>query len=342
MNSILTNFIVLLSLIFLPACGDSSNSSNKADDISCRLKWQHQAQFAGMYAAQAKGFFEAEGIKCTLYPGGQDFNAVKLVASGSDDFGVWGADQVILARSQGIPVVAVAVIFQESPVCFFSRRDSGIRHPQDFAGKKVAMQYGTNVRTEYIAMMRRTGVDLKSVTEIPSRYDMQRFLDGEIDVWNGYTINEPIVAASKGVPVHIIKPSDYGVDMYADCIITTEKMIREQPDLVRRFLRAAIRGWEYALAHRDEAVKIVLEKDARLQEDHERRMLAESARLILARNVSKKGIGRMDEAVWQGMIDELVLQDLLGPYPVYAKQVFTNEFLPSGRNRANHLSKIVK
>lgn len=304
------------------------------ENVSCRLKWLHQSQFAGMYAAQVKGFFQEAGIDCELRVGGQNFNATKLVAIGSDDFGVASADQVLIARSQGMPIVTVAVIFQESPVCFFSRQDSTIRKPSDFIGKKVAMQYGTNVRTEYVAMMKRAGIDMNAVVEVPSRYDIQPFLSGSVDVWNGYTINEPLVAKANGVPVNIIKPSEYGVEMYADCIITSERMIRERPELVRRFVEAVIRGWSFALSNREEAVVMVLRQDPHLQQQHERLMLQESGRLILTNRANEHGIGWMDERVWRKMLDELKSQNLLGPDPVVISDVYTNEFIPSNAARA--------
>lgn len=323
--------LMLITMVVLSGCTPTNIQEDRdalGETISCRLKWLHQAQFAGLYIAQTKGFFKQAGINCTLRPGGQDFNTGQLVATGSDDFGVWSADQVLIARSQGMPIVAVAVIYQESPVCFFSRKDSGIKMPQDFIGKRVGMQYGTNVRTEYVAMMKRAGIDMNRIVEVPTRFDLRPFLDGEVDIWNGYTINEPLVAESLGVPVQLIRPGEYGVDMYADCLITTEAMVKDRPDLVRRFVASVLRGWEYALAHRDEAVKIVLDQDSHLREKHERRMLDESARLIEARGANVLGIGRMDEKIWRGMLEELKAQGQLGPNPVTLSEVYTNQLLP--------------
>ena len=326
----LRTLTITLIVIVLTGCiGTRIRTGNgSGDTVSCRLKWLPQAQFAGLYVAQAKGFFEQAGIHCTLHPGGQDFNVGQLVATNSDDFGVWSADQMLIARSQGLPVVALAVIYQESPVCFFSRKDSGIRTPQDFVGKKVGMQYGTNVRTEYVAMMNRLGIDMNSITEVPSRFDLRPFLSGEVDVWNGYTINEPLASESLGVAVQLIKHSEYGVHMYADCLITTETMVKEHPDLIGRFVAAVIKGWEYALAHRDESVRIVLDQDSRLREEHERKMLDESARLIQAGGAGVLGIGQMDEKVWLAMLEELKAQGQLGPHPVKLSEVFTDQFLP--------------
>lgn len=296
--------------------------------VSCRLKWHHQAQFAGFYLAQSLGFFEDEGIQCDLRPGGPDLNALALVATGSEEFGVWGAESVLIGRSQGMPVVAVAVLFQESPVCFFVRRDSAIQSPRAFAGQTVAMQYGTNVRIEYVAMMQRLGVPLSAVTETPSRFDMQRFMQGEVPVWNGYTINEPRVAERLGIPVRVFRPRDYGVNFYADCIITTERMIRERPDVVRGFVRAVLRGWRYALDHPDEAVEAVLRFDPRLDRTHQRDMLEATRELLLAGSASTAGLGSMDAAVWEAMLAELRDQDLLGRHNVDLRRSFTTDFLP--------------
>jgi len=303
------------------------SSKGDVDRVSCRLKWLPQSQFAGNYVAQDKGFYADVNIECILRPGGQDFNAIKLVASGSDDFGIWGADQIIIARSKDIPVVALAVIYQKSPVCFFSRKGSGITTPHDFIGKKVAMQYGTNVRTEYEAMMKRLGIDMRQIEEIPSKYDLSKFLTGKVDVWNGYIINEPIVAQEKGVDVNIIMPADYGIKMYADCLFTTESMIAEKPDLVRRFVQATIRGWEYAIAHPDEAVDIVLAQDSKLKLEHEQKMLDASIPLIQYGLAKTKGIGWMEPSTWTEMEDILFTQGLVRKRVDIAK-LYTNEFLP--------------
>lgn len=328
----LRHLAILMAAIALVGVGVWYSTRDVADadlaHISCRLKWHHQAQFAGAYMADTKGLFRQNGLDCTLRPGGQDFNALRLVVSGSDDFGIWGADSVLLGRSQGMPVVAVAVIFQKSPVCFFARRDSGITEPKDFVGKTVGMQYGTNVRIEYLAMMHNAGVSPESVNETPSKFDLQRFLTGDVDVWNGYTINEPRVAERKGVPVTLIRPADYGVDMYADCVITTERMIRERPEVVRGFVHALVRGWEYALSHPEEAVEATLAVDGTLDRTHQTDMLAACAELVRARSAAVAGIGHMDREVWRKMYAELNRQGLLGPRPVDIDAAFTNEFFP--------------
>ena len=307
--------------------------------VSVRLKWYHQAQFAGLYAAGDRGFYRDSGLDVTLREGGRDANAVTMVASGSDTFGVWGADQVLIARSRGIPIMAVGVIFQESPVCFFAAASSGIRTPWDFVGRTVGMQYGTNVRTEYVAMMRRTGIPLQSVIEFSSGYSLQSFLEGHVDVWNGYEFHEPLLAEREGVPVRVIKPADYGVDMYADTLIARETMVIERPEVVAAFVQATMRGWRYALTNEADAVEMVLERNPRSSSAHESAMLAALRPLILGRGVGPQGIGTMDGTVWAAMLAEIEAQGLGGDEQVVLEETFktfTNGFLSlAGSARSN-------
>lgn len=302
------------------------------DKISCRLKWYHQSQFAGLYVAKEKGFFKKNNINCTLRPGGQEFNAVKLVIAGSDEFGISSADQVIIARSKGIPVTAIAVVFKRSPVCFFSRENSDIKTPKDFINKKIAMQYGTNVRTEYIAMMNKCDVNYKLVKEIPIRYDLLPFIRGNVDIWSGYTINEAITVREKGINVNIIKPSDYGIEMYADCLITSEKLIKEKPGLVYRFVQAFVEGWKFAIQHEEETVRFVLKQDYRLSENHEKIMMNEVVKLIVPKSENLNRFGLMERDVWEKMYYELKVQKLVGNEKVIIDSIYTNKFLNSPKN----------
>ena len=129
-----------------------------------RLQGIPQWQFAGYIVALRKGYYADAGLEVTLNPGGPDLVPLPLVAAGSDTFGSTGADTVLLAREQGIAVVALATWFQASPVAFMVHADSGIAGPQDFPGRRVAMFYGDNVETEYLALLAATDVDRSRIT----------------------------------------------------------------------------------------------------------------------------------------------------------------------------------
>src|SRR5439155_228206 len=142
--------------------------------VAVRLKWLHQAQFAGFYCAKELGFYRQKGLDVALEPGGAPdptsplpSPAIQMVSSGSEDFGVAGADQILLARDKGIPLVAVAVIYRKSPVCYFALKRSGITRPQDFVGKRVAVRLGGNEEVTYRAMMMKASVELLKPDDKP-------------------------------------------------------------------------------------------------------------------------------------------------------------------------------
>ncbi len=283
-------------------------SFSKSDEVNVRLKWIHQAQFAGFYYAEKAGFYKNEGIKVKLNPGGVDFPSIKMVASGSEQFGVTGADQVILARSKGIPVVAIAIIYRKSPMVFFSLKESNITKPQDFIGKNVGVKYGGNEELTYRALLNKLKINKDSINEIPVKYDMSPLFSKQIDVWPGYSINEPIIAKEKGYEVNIIWPSDYGINMYADAIFTTESMIKKHPKLVKRFLLATIKGWNAAYNNPEKAVSFTLQYSNSLKRKHELAMMKSSLILLKPDN---KPIGSMEDKIWKEMQELLLNQGFI-------------------------------
>src|SRR5580692_9530517 len=229
----------LLALLIAPLLGATA----RADDaVTVRLKWFNQAQFAGFYVAKDKGFYKAAGLDVDVQPGGPDFPAIQMVAGGNEQFGVTGADQILIARSKGVPVVALAVLYRESPFVLFALKKSGITKPSDFAGKNVGLKIGGSEELVYRAVLKSAGVDKGTLHEVPVKFDLSPLLTGQVDVWPGYVINEVLAAQEKGFEVSVIKPSDYGVRMYADTLFTTERMLKEQPELVKKFVAATIHG----------------------------------------------------------------------------------------------------
>ncbi len=287
------------------------------EKISIRLEWVHQAQFAGFYVADKKGFYQARGIEVTINPGGVDFPAVQMVASGSDDFGLEEGDRILEAREKGVPIVAIATIYRKNPTLFFSLKNSGITKAKDFIGKKV----GTfpDVQVLLSKMLERAGVSENRVEIVPVKYDITPLLTGEIDVWPGYAINEPILAEEQGYEVNRIWPSDYGINSYSMTLFTSEKLIREKPDVVRNFVEATIEGWSYAYEHPDSAVEITLGYSDQLNKEHETKMMHASLELL---KPDGKQIGYMDKRVWEEM------QSIFLDKPINIDTVFTNEFLP--------------
>jgi len=275
---------------------------SKVDKVSLRLRWLTQSQFAGIYWAQEKGIFKKEGLDVTINPGGPGINFMQIVGSGAEDFGICSAPQVIETREKGMPTVAVAVVFQRNPVIFFAKTQSGIKEPKDWVGKSVMVAYGYEQEYVYRALLAKCGIDPKSVTEAPATIDMTPFFRDETNVWSGYVINQPNTAEEKGFTITRIFPEDYGIFMSGDTLFTTEKMIKEKPEVVQRMVNAFLTGWLGALGNEEEAVQIVLNMDQKLNKVHETKMMEWVKKLTLTDEIGGK-VGWMTEKQWQNMID---------------------------------------
>ena len=242
-------------LTFLP---NGTPQATGLTRVTVRLKWVHQAQFAGFYVAKEKGYYKDVGIDADLEPGGSNFPAIQTVVSGGEAFGVTGADQVLIARSKGADVVPVLVVFQRSPFVLFARRDGPVKAIQDIVGKNVGVKLGGNEELTYRAMLVAARIRANSVTEIPVNIDMSLFFSGRVDVWPGYSINEPLIAEEQGIPVREFTPDQLGLKLYADTVFTTSARVKGDPGLVLRFIGATKKGWEYAIEHPAEAAQITM------------------------------------------------------------------------------------
>ena len=285
----------------------------KLEKVSLRLQWIPQAQFAGVFVAEKKGFYKQKGIELEIKPGGGTVDPMVHVEAGRDDFGIWVADRLIVGRAQGMPLKAIAVIYQKDQVVFITREDSGISTPRDFAGKKVGIKRGDNTETAYIAMLKDIGVDRKQINEIPVTWDMNPFFNRKVDVWPSYIINEPLQVEEMGIKLNYIKPGDYGIRGYSDTLFTTDEMIKKNPALVKRFLEATLKGWNCAIDNPEEAVDITIEFvkkkfGIKLDRYHELAMLEKSKELIKPEGGK---IGEMDRTVWSEMMQRLVNLDIL-------------------------------
>jgi NitT/TauT family transport system substrate-binding protein len=302
------------------------NNDNVPKDlytVKLKLKWTHQAQFAGNYMAIEKGFYKNEGLSVELIPFSYEDTAIEAVVGGRADFGIAGADEVILARAEGKSVKAIAVIYKVSPVVAYVLKTSGIDRPQDFIGKTVGLQKGVNTEYLYFAMMKKLGIDRSKIKEVAIGYDARELTEGKVDVSTGYLINEPHLAMEAGFPVNMILMADYGVNMYADVLFTTDEMIKTKPEIVEKMLKSTLAGWQYAIEHEQEAVNVTLEYATNSTKSHETYMLSTSVPLI---NLGLSKLGWMELSAWEQAQNILFEQKLL-KNKIEVSQAFTMDFL---------------
>ncbi|PCI20159.1 thiamine biosynthesis protein [Candidatus Wolfebacteria bacterium] len=298
-------------------------ASKKIENITVKLKWVHQAQFAGNYIAQKKGFYKDESLQVNLVPFSFEDPTIEAVAEGRALIGISGADELLLARSKGVPLRAFAVIFKTNPVAAYALKESGITKPQDFIGKTVGLQRGTNVDLLYFAMMEKLGIDREKINEVTIGYDATELLNGTTDVSTGYIINEPYEVIAAGREVNKILMADYGVNMYADVLFATEETIEKRPELVEGFLRATLKGWQYAIENEEEAIDITLTYAADRTQSHETYLFTTSIPLI---HTGDSPLGWMEEEEWDRIHDILLEQNILNK-KMNSKDAYTMKFL---------------
>jgi len=315
--------IILLVLVsgLLGACNQAA--APEADEVSVRLKWLHQTQFAGIYMADQEGYYADENLKVKIDPVDLD-NQVTLnnVLAGDNDIAIGAAEEMIIARSEGKPVKAVAVIFRLNPLVYVSLAEANIQSPKDLIGKTVALSPGQGTYL-YEAMMGQLNIDRSQINEVDATtFDV-------FECWETayacahYATNGLARANYEGVDATAIWPNDYGVPFYADVIFSTDEFIAQHPDVVERFVRATLKGWQKAIEDPELAAEAALKYDAELDKGFQLEAMKISIPLI---DTGQDTIGFMRPEVWQEMHDILLEQGLIDA-PVDLSKVYTNEFV---------------
>ena len=246
-------------------------------DVIFQSKWFPQAQFAGYFVAQSKGFYEDEGLNVTVLDGG-NVNPTVQVASGNADFGTDWIANMLVQREQGLNVVQIAQIYQKSGYRMVALKDSGIEALPDLAGRTVGVWGFGN---EFVAQAVFAAEDLTSdldptvtnpdVNAVVYAFDPSLVFPDEVEVASAMTYNELDQIIGLGYPLdtlNVLDPADVDAALLEDLIFTTPDLLANADfkgsgisghKVAERFLRATIKGWEYAVANQEEAVSIVLE-----------------------------------------------------------------------------------
>lgn len=297
---------LLPCLVFLLLLHSNARGAS-LERVRLQLKWYHQFQFAGYYAAQFKGFYRDEGLDVELVEGSRDRSPDRMVLEGKAEFGVMDGGDLIYHRLQGEPLVALAAIFQHSPLAIVSNKSRGFRHPSDLVGHSVML---TNARdsAQFIAMFRREGIgvqgfsDLAPVRFVPHSWNFDDLVEGRVDAMTAYLTDMSLALHYKGFEPVFMRPLEYGIDFYGDTLFTSAAIIKGKPDLVARFRRASLKGWQYAMANQGEACDRILALPTARRQRLERQMLVHEAaamqEIVLPTLVE---MGNMNPGRWERM-----------------------------------------
>lgn len=327
----LPSVLVVLSLLALSSCGGALSGASQDGGggneegptrVAAQLNWFPEPEHGNLFAAKEAGFYKDAGLDVNLKPGGPQISSTQLVASGQADFGVGDGDSIAQAQAEGIPVVAIAANFQTFPQILISHAEEGMERPEDFSGRTAyiapAANYWEYLTTEY-------GIEPEKVVAYSG--SLAPFIEDQESINQGYITSEPyILEEEEGVDVDTHLVADFGYNPYV-VLFTTKRMIKEEPETVRSFIDASMRGWDYYYENTPEVNRAINKQNRELSLD----VMAYSAEterdLIYTDETEENGLGYMSEERWNTIVDQLSQTDNLKK-SVDPKSLYTNEFLP--------------
>lgn len=290
--------------------------------VSLVTNWFAEPEHGGQYTAFDKGYYKEAGLDMTIIPGGPQVSAMQIVASGKAEFGMDQADAILRAREEGIPVVAIAATFQTNPQVLIYHKGDNITGFGDLNGHQVFTAAGATY-WEYI----KKAFKLDSVKEMKYNGSLAVFMDDKTAVTQGYVTSEPFALKQQGVDVDYLLIHDSGYQPYANVLYTTEDMIKNKPEVVKQFVEASVKGWEYYKDHYEEMNPEIQKRNPDMALDQMKYSAETQIDFVYGGDAAEMGVGAMTEERWTKLADQmkelgLVSQDM------DVSKAYTTEFLP--------------
>lgn len=324
--------IVLLTLLLtniLSAC-QSIQATYEPEQLSLTFmagyKPQANLPFVGVYVAEQQGFFAEENLAVAIEHSAGKGEHLQLLAAGKVQVTTQDAAVLLQRRADpGLPLVSIALIGQRGQQAFAALASRGIESPKDWEGKLVG--YKGTPPPDLTALLVAAGADPQKVELVNVGFDPRILTEGQVDVYPVYKSNEPYLIQSWGYELKLWAAEDYGVPALGLAYVTSEQILAQQPEALRRFLRAVLRGIEYARAHPDEAVQALLKYTGPETDPEHMRFMLETELLDAESSLTDEfGLGWQTLEQWQALADLLVDYEIMKPLNVQG--AFTTELLP--------------
>ena len=271
----------------------ASHPAVALEAVSLQLKWKHQFQFAGYYQALEQGLYRNAGLDVTIREGGPDIDVSEAVAGGKADFGVCSAG-VLRDWGAGRRLVVLAAIFQRSAAVILVARRADIRSVADLRGRTLMDTPGSD---EIAAMLKREGIDYQTMLRVPHEGNPRDLLAGRADAMIAYSTNEPFVLEQLGAAYRTFAPAASGIDFYGDNLCASEAEVKAHPHRVAAFRAASVKGWAYALAHREATVDLILKSYSTNKSREALLFEAQQTEALVGRDPDR--IGEQDPERWR-------------------------------------------
>ncbi|MFH2107107.1 MAG: ABC transporter substrate-binding protein [Chrysiogenia bacterium] len=277
------------------------------ETVRLQLKWQHQFQFAGYYAAKEKGYYRDAGLDVEIIPSQPGADPVQSVLQGRAEFGV-GSTELLLLREKGVPLVVLAVIFQHSPLALMTLKTGGLQSIHDLAGRRVMIEPGSS---ELYAYLNKEGISSDRFTLLTHDFHTEQLLSGSVYAMSSYVTDEPFSVSKAGKAYMLYSPRSVGIDFYGDNLFTTEIQLRHNPEMVKKFREASLMGWAYAMLHQEELVQLIYSRySQRHSLDHLRFEARQMEPLLQASLVE---IGYMNPGRWRHIVEVYAELGMMNP-----------------------------
>ena len=248
-----------LKLLFLGIFLNINLYSKDLTKVTIQLSWFDQFQFAGYYMAKEQGFYKDAGLDVQILPFSLGMNIPKMVNDGDVDFAI-GRENLILEKAKYPKIIALAAIFQATPLVLLTTKDSGIDSFNKFENKKLMRTKDDGSEVSLKAMLSASKIDLKSITQVEHSHNIYDLIEKRVDIISAYTSKAPYILQKEQIKYNIFYPKDYGFDMYSDFLITNIDKYNNDYNIVEKFKKASLKGWEYAYNNIEKSVDIIFEK----------------------------------------------------------------------------------
>ncbi|GAB6053434.1 hypothetical protein JCM17960_22540 [Magnetospira thiophila] len=230
------------------------------EPVSIQFHWLPQFEFAGFYMAKEKGFYAEAGLEVTILPYERNkTDVVSAVISGRAQFGV-GYSSLVADYFRGKPIVALAAVFQDSPLVLMGRDDDDMKTPEDLRGKRVMIGGDALDSASIMALLFSHGLLRNDIVRQDHSYDIEDLAQGRTDAMTAYVSNEPFHMRERGYGYRIFDPKENGISFYGDLLFSSEAQVRDHPKRTQAFVEASLEGWRYAFDHIDETIRLIQEK----------------------------------------------------------------------------------
>ncbi len=282
---------------------------------------------AGAFVAQSKGFYKEEGLDVSFGGGMSANDNVEMIGQNKGFAASTGVFSTMQARLKGVPVISVGVVTQSLSSCIVSLEGNPVRKPADLKGKTIAIPPASVNETTYKAFMKRQHLNRKEVVELMTTATAPLLIAKKVDCCTSAIYHTPVLVEVAGLTPVVLNFDDYGMDTYGVNIVVSDDSVKNNPELVRAFMRATVKGWEYALKHPREAEDIILKYNPTADPKYISKGLAGILPKIINKDTEKFGLFHQTDEKWNLAL-EILLDSGEIDKELDVKTCYTNDFLP--------------